>query len=179
MNFDSMTALCSHCGLWCPMSECRITGKSEPKAKCNHCQTTQVQCGRGLGTWPHKEFLSLPESLQQEFSRKAKKMAGGAAVDLAVRMMESHSLREQVFEEGGSFLPLTVWANKGYDTQAIESLTQASDKQVHPILGECYRVSIMKRIVRGIDGYKTNDSHNLKGRAAATENIAERNEGGR
>ena len=81
MNFDTMTALCSHCGLWCPMSEVRITGKSEPKAKCNGCQTTQVQCGRGLGAWPHKDFLALPGGLQQEFYQKAKKMAGGAAID--------------------------------------------------------------------------------------------------
>jgi hypothetical protein len=54
----------------------------------------------------------------------------------------SSESREETFAEGGEYLPLTVWAAKGFDAISIQSHTKASDIQQHPVLGNCNRVQI-------------------------------------
>lgn len=46
----------------------------------------------------------------------------------------------QEYVDGGEYLPLSVWRNRGFDTERIEARTVEADKMMHPVLGLCYRV---------------------------------------
>ena len=59
------------------------------------------------------------------------------------------------FECGGQFLPLGVWRTKGYDAEAIETKTEAKDKDWHPVLGETYRVRLISKGERAWSGEKS------------------------
>jgi len=46
-------------------------------------------------------------------------------------------------QEGGEFLPLSVWATRGFDIEAIASRSRPVDIKEHEVLGKTYRVRIM------------------------------------
>ncbi len=49
---------------------------------------------------------------------------------------------EQIWAEGGEYLPLSVWRSRGFNEEDIRTKTPASDQQHHSVLGQCYRVAI-------------------------------------
>ena len=57
-------------------------------------------------------------------------------------------------QEGGEFLPLSVWATKGFDIENIASRSRPVDIREHEVLGKTYRVRIMAIGEQGRRGQK-------------------------
>jgi hypothetical protein len=55
----------------------------------------------------------------------------------------------EFYEDAGEALPLSVWASRGFDSEAIRLLTLPRDRKMHPVLGEVFKVSILKAGWRG------------------------------
>jgi hypothetical protein len=111
-----------------------------------------VQLFRGFGTWPTFEFKGIPEEEQQAFMRSLTTTSGPIAVMKAKEMLQKHEAHESFYEFGGEFLPLSVWASRGFDTKAVQEKSAPEDKSTHLVLGEVYRVKIMKGGQRGSQG---------------------------
>ena len=60
-----------------------------------------------------------------------------------------HETHGEFYEDAGEFLPLSVWAVKGYDPQVIEQGALDKDKRFHPVLGQTFRVNIIRGGHRG------------------------------
>ena len=50
---------------------------------------------------------------------------------------------------GGDYLPLSVWAQRGFDPVAIEQ--NCREKEMHPILGMTYKVNIKSEMRRAVE----------------------------
>ena len=52
-------------------------------------------------------------------------------------------LQAQYYMNGGEFLPLSVWATRGFDANVIKEKIAPEDCREHPVLGTTYRVKIL------------------------------------
>ena len=64
---------------------------------------------------------------------------------VAAEQLTSSELSEESFAEGGEYLPLGVWANRGFDVTRIEQHTRDDDKRICPVLGICFRLRILSK----------------------------------
>ena len=60
-----------------------------------------------------------------------------------------HEEHGEFYEDGGAFLPLSVWTQQGYNATAIADGALPKDQRDHPVLGKTYRVNIIKAGHRG------------------------------
>ena len=151
--FDAPSVFCTTCGSQAVASKCRLLSKRKGNWRCNNCNTKVVQLFRGFGSWPNMEFKGLAEEEQQAFMRSVHNDADGAKTCAkAKEFLSAHEKHETFYEFGGEFLPLSVWATRGFDATAIEAKTTPEDRSVHAVLGDCYRVKIMKGGQRGSEG---------------------------
>ena len=63
----------------------------------------------------------------------------------AAEQLTSSELSEESFAEGGEYLPLGVWAKRGFDVTRIEQHTRDDDKRICPVLGICFRLRILSK----------------------------------
>lgn len=57
-------------------------------------------------------------------------------------------------QEGGEYLPLSVWATRGFDVELIASRSRPVDIREHEVLGKTYRLRIMAVGEQGRRGQK-------------------------
>ena len=133
--------LCHQCGRFESWSKCRLMSKQKDQWRCNGCNCKSTQY-RGLGSWPSPGFSQLDEAAQQEFMRSLDGLAGGQVVAKAKETFEGFESHQVFYEDGGEYLPLSVWKNRGFDVAAIEEKSQASDRRPDLIFGTTYRVRI-------------------------------------
>ena len=62
----------------------------------------------------------------------------------------------EYYDDGGEFLPLSVWATRGFNVDI--NTVPPQDKKMHPVLGETYRISILKSGHRGSRGGNKTDT---------------------
>lgn len=99
---------------------------------------------RSYGQWPTEAFKNLAEEKQQEFFQEC--LSKGIKLarvkhDELLRTFEKHTT---FYAESGKFLPLAVWARKGFDEERIKAEAGQGDIRYNvPQLGDCYRVSIL------------------------------------
>jgi hypothetical protein len=65
-------------------------------------------------------------------------------VTAAEQMLERVIADSHEITEGGEFLPLGVWGVRGFDIEAIRSLTPQEDRKIDKVLGEVYRVRVLQ-----------------------------------
>ena len=148
-KLSAPSVFCQTCGLDVEYLNCRILSKGQQTWRCNKCRSKITTLYRAFGSWPVHGFEAIPLDAQQSFFRET----GLKDLSNAVcNPLEKYDTNEDVWEEGGAFLPLSVWTAKGFDCIAIETKTPPSDRRPHPILGETYRVKIMTTLSRGIRG---------------------------
>jgi hypothetical protein len=71
----------------------------------------------------------------------------GAASTEVADALESLEVVEQhgeEYEDGGEFLPLGVWACRGFSAEDIALKSLPSDRKMHPVCGQTYRVRILR-----------------------------------
>ena len=71
---------------------------------------------------------------------------------MLVHTKEQYSSTESNWANGGSYLPLAVWKQQGYDVDRIASVTKPCDIQENEQLGTCYRVKIFSKSESGSQG---------------------------
>ena len=117
-----------------------------------------TQLHRAYGNWPTSEFKGMSPTDQMAFMREigAKNTINDIKVS-ANELFNRFVKLEDNFSEGGAYLPLTVWATKGFNIDNIERLSLAGDVKEHPVLGTVYRVRILTVGRNGSKGW-TRDS---------------------
>ena len=121
-----------------PLS-CRMTGKQSQVFECPTCNCKGVQLYRRFQKWPPSSFISLGPEWQETFWKDAAGCTSAAALEeMLVNTLTRSRMEKEEVSVGGKYLPLSVWAKKGYNTAAIEALCQ--DHEEHPILGRTYRI---------------------------------------
>jgi hypothetical protein len=86
-------------------------------------------------------MLSLEQ--QTAFYDGAHDMEGRDMVKKARELLEATESHGQFYCDGGKFLPLSVWANMGYDVDRIERLTLKEDSREDRVLGKTFRVRVL------------------------------------
>ena len=166
-NFASEASIfCSKCGFACTICQVRLTSKMKNTWQCKKCDVKIVQLHRGFGSWPAPGFELMTDEAQQKFYSDVRDLSGPSAITKAQYTLEEYEEHERSYEMGGKFLPLSVWAAKGYDVAAIEEKSLPANIQVHPILGKCYRVEILKLAESGRHGTKRTQAQVARGKKA-------------
>ena len=62
-----------------------------------------------------------------------------------------------MYVDGGEFLPLSVWQNRGFNVADIAEKTPPADIASHPVLGKVYRVAIVSTSKVNREGTKRGD----------------------
>ena len=120
-QYAPLGVLCGTCGPNVSLSRARCRSKMLQKWQCNKCEVTISQLRRGFGTWPSPGFSKISKEDQQAFCHDAQEMGGQDLVKRAEAMFNiSEDMEGQYYMNGGTFLPLDVWARKGYDADAIK-----------------------------------------------------------
>ena len=85
----------------------------------------------------------IPPAEREQFFKFARENNARAIKEKISFLMRRHETWEKRYQSGGSYLPLSVWATQGYDTQRIERLSRPEDIMEDHVLGKVYRVPIL------------------------------------
>jgi hypothetical protein len=88
--------------------------------------------------WHHKEE-------QQQFWVDITDMNGVQAAKAADLLVSSVEVKKEFYVDGGEYLPLGVWATRGFNKDNIETRSRDSDVMEDPVLGTVYRVRILSK----------------------------------
>ena len=83
-----------------------------------------------------------PKERQVAFMEAIATMTGGQAAEEA-RKLELTEVESESWADSGEFLPLSVWGNRGFDTERIRSRSSPADVREDLVLGTVYRVKVM------------------------------------
>ena len=109
---------CSQCGFQVTMEKLRLRDKMKQKYICNVCECKLTQLRRENGTWPTPEFTMLSEEEQKAFYSAARTCENAKALKtLLDQYVKKYEVEEEVYAENGEFLPLAVWAKRGYNPE--------------------------------------------------------------
>jgi hypothetical protein len=153
---------CGVCGRFETFARCRIMSKNRGSWKCNGCHSKEHQLRRRFGKWPLDSFAGFAEEKRVAFMVTLDGMSSAAMATECERFISSEE-HQEYYQDGGEFLPLSVWAKRGFDPDRIEAKALPSDIQEHSVLGPTYRVRIISMGNRGARGIKR--AHNLEATA--------------
>ena len=159
---DALTVWCMHCGDACDALKCRLRSKTKELWRCQRCCSKITMLHRGFGCWPTPEFSGLNDAEKSAFYKSAQELGYKEMMIKANSVITKHQSHEQFFERGGEFLPLSVWASKGYDPEIIRTRSKPQNKSSHEVLGDVYRVAILATGERGARGFQSR--HELEAR---------------
>ena len=126
---------------------------------------------RGFGEWPpHGGFGKLPKETQQAFFANSD---GLNAKDLIKKAEDVFHIKEELgqksYMNGGEFLPLAVWATRGFDANQIAQRSAESSKREHPVLGMTFRVKMHSQGERGEENIRTRQVLSTRAKRAKTQ----------
>lgn len=141
--FGSEEPVCSRCNHAVDPGNAQIRGN---KWTCNSCNSRIAMLYRTFGRWPIDEFNEFSNDEQVAFFQKLRSEGGvickAQMKNLVLNQLAKRRVDKNSQHLSGDFLPLSAWAQKGFDVSLIESLTEDADVMEHPVLGKCYRVAI-------------------------------------
>ena len=128
--------ICTKCKL-----ERQVEGSASagPWFVCKRCNCKRSTLSQLFGYWPVDLFTALPEQQQIAFWRAETKNRFDIQNAL-VKEAVDHREEEQRNSVGGTYLPLEVWEQRGFDVAKIKA--QCKDTEEHPILGTTYNVNL-------------------------------------
>jgi hypothetical protein len=95
------------------------------------------------GGWPIKVWEAVSAEDQVRFWQDGARGKGKIEASL-VSTIKRTVISQKSASLAGDFLPLSVYAQKGFDTTMIEQLCAPEDRDVHPILGPVFKVNIRR-----------------------------------
>ena len=149
--------VCSYCNEKTEMTRCRLTSKTQATFKCNKCYSTTTTLNRFLGAGVAQTLQKIPPAEREQFFKFARENNAGAIKEKITFLMRRHETWEKRYQSGGSYLPLSVWATQGYDTQRIERLSRPEDIMEDHVLGKVYRVPVLGVWENGTKGRSITD----------------------
>ena len=99
----------------------------------------------------------IPPAERAQFWKFARENNAGAIKEKITFLMRRHETWEKRYQSGGNYLPLSVWATQGYDTQRIERLSRPEDIMEDHVLGKVYRVPVLGVWENGTKGRSITD----------------------
>ena len=100
---------------------------------------------------------NIPPAEREKFFKLAKENVAGAIKEKITFLMKRHETWEKRYQSGGNYLPLSVWATQGYDTQRIERFSRPEDIMEDHVLGKVYRVPVLGVWENGTKGRSITD----------------------
>ena len=159
-GFDEPTLYCITCGGQASISKMRLRGKTSGAWECLVCGVKGTSLRRIFGRWPISEFVSLEESEKKDFFNEIADMDINQLRQYVANRFERVETQGRYFEEGGLYLPLNVWATKGFCAASIESKSLPIDVKDHPVLGKTYRVALVGSGQRNYKGSASTSTMN-------------------
>ena len=137
---DADQHFCSKCNQ--PLNGIRQTDKGPKRYYCKSCKAQVSALSRMLGTWPIAQFKELSAEEQRTFYNNARGLDKQQLQDQVSKVLERVEQRTVAYESGGKFLPLDVWACKGFNVEHIRDRSDPVDIRPHNVLGMTYRLRI-------------------------------------
>ena len=121
----------------------RCAGKSPGTWKCRICNTRSVQLSRAFGSWPIPEYKALSEEAKRQFWADAKDCSSASKIaELVQRTMTSSVTNHEATVTEGEWLPLAVWAHRGWDTAQIVATATKHNSKPDARWGTLYKVCV-------------------------------------
>jgi len=105
-----------------------------------------------LQEWPTEDFKGCAQDDHKKFLTEIEQIKSMAELqEFVFYRLEHRYLQETQYlnnsgavllDNSGAFLPLSVWAAKGFDTDAMKRKARPCDIQVHPVFGMTYRAAL-------------------------------------
>ena len=166
---------CYYCGSEAEQSKCRLLAKGNAKFKCNKCIRVDVQVDRNIGTV--RDIREWPLEAMQAFYKEAAAASSQKITQLYEKTTSKYKQVEEFWEHGGSYLPLSVWQNQGWDIDRIKANSKPEDVRFQSQGGEVYRVRIMSAGARGVQGDRSSNDLMASGKPPAKRKMAMASEG--
>ena len=131
---------CRRCGQGCDLWKSQRVSTKQAIFVCSKCNTKGVQLSRLFGSWPPKMFKCMSEDEQKKFWDEIKDTPSPQLEGVVVQKLSIVRREWEEAKEGGEYLPLSVYKQRGFDVDAITA--RCEDKHEDPVLGTCYRVRI-------------------------------------
>ena len=111
-------AVCGSCG-----QAFEHAARQRKNAECARCGATRKMVARHLGTWPD----SFDDAARADFFRRVAARSGPAGSRLSWETVRAEvkevavrqAIHEEKVEYGGSFLPLSVWVQQGWEKSVV------------------------------------------------------------
>jgi len=155
---DMNTLYCELCCMLQPYTSLRCTNKRDLKWRCKVCLSKFSQMSREFGSWPTRSFAQLDEEAKAKFYQEIKKLPFSEIRVHYSKHIETYAAKEWSYVQNGEFLPLSVWAMRGFDVAVIAARTPDCDKHEHPILGLTFRIRLISTSVKTSEGTVTRES---------------------
>ena len=131
-------------------SKSKLWGKQAARFQCSKCERVDLVLRRKYNT---VQFVrDLDPEVQKKFYNDCGTMSADKIRESAQRTYKSYNREEEWFDEGGDYLPLSVWASRGWDIERIEQNTKPEDVRETAQGGRTYRVKIQSGGTRGARG---------------------------
>ena len=125
---------CRRCGQWCDLWKSQRVSTKQAIFVCSKCNIKGVQLSRLFGSWPPKMFKCMSEDEQNKFWDGIKDAPSPQLEGLVVQKLSVVRREWEEAKEGGAYLPLNVYKQRGFDNNAIEA--RCTDKLEEPVLGK-------------------------------------------
>ena len=96
--------------------------------------------------------VSLSVEERRDFMKGIAECDAAGAIEAVNEMMEKYEDHYEMYEDSGSYLPLGVWKQKGFDPVMIEQNSAKEDIRDCRVVGKVYRVPILTKGRGGVKG---------------------------
>ena len=152
---------CSKCLSYVAKAKVRCVNKTKQLYQCHVCGCRISQLNRAFGVWPTSDFKAISAEEKVAFMNAVADCTDADQVKLvAQEFLRRYEKKARFYMHNGEFLPLSVWANRGFDATRIELTTKPTDTMEHPVLGKCYRVAIVATGSKGEIGWERQSAAN-------------------
>ena len=143
---------CATCGSMVAFERVRALSKKASTWRRSTCHSRITQIGEKLGSRWHENLQRIPAEELQDFFRACAKSDGKQTCRRMQDLLTKCETHEMFLEDAGEFFPLSVWSQRSFNCDDIETKSGPQDRQEHPVLGTTYRVRVMKTGSRGAKG---------------------------
>jgi len=162
--FVEAEAYCGNCGTNQPVMDVRVRNKGQKIGRCRVCCVRVTQLSRAFGSWPHPAFKAMEPQDQIEFFQACATVHTQKDLKkLADEKFARYNNEEEFFEEGGKFLPLSVWQAQGFNTDHISQNSLPKNIKTCRVLGLVYRLPILSVGTRGASGWSRSSGARASG----------------
>ena len=152
---------CDKCGSCVSRDLARVLSKKAETYKCGKCASTMTQLYRRPSGLPSDKTWSTEK--KNEFWQLMNSQHNAESMDeITNRFTQSEYKKDEShYDNSGEFLPLSVWAQRGFNAESIETNSSDSNIRFDPVLGKIYRVVIQSSGHRGVQGAEEQRRHCL------------------